>query len=71
MENEEIIDSVTNVKSDYPLQKADPEIIPEPTIWPISLAFGMAFIFWGFIAAPGITFIGIVISMCFNSRMDC
>jgi len=46
---------------DYPLQKAVPEKIPPPTIWPIGLAFGILFIFWGFIASLGLTFAGIII----------
>ncbi len=48
---------------DYPLQKADPEEIPRPTIWPIGLAFGILFIFWGFIASLGLTFAGIIITI--------
>jgi len=47
---------------DYPMQKPDPEIIPEPTIWPIGLAFGILFIFWGFIASLGITLIGLMVT---------
>ncbi len=46
---------------DYPLQKPDPGIIPEPTIWPIGLAFGILFIFWGFIASLGLSIAGIII----------
>ena len=46
---------------EYPLQKADPQEIPPPTIWPIGLAFGILFIFWGFIASLGLTFVGIII----------
>ena len=46
---------------DYPLQKSIPEEIPSPTIWPIGLAFGILFIFWGFIASLGLTFAGIII----------
>ena len=56
MYNEE--DKISN---DYPLQKPDPEIIPEPTIWPIGLAFAVTFIFWGFISSLGLTFVGIIV----------
>jgi len=49
------------ISNDYPLQKSDPEIIPPPTIWPVSLAFGVTFIFWGFISSLGLTFVGIVV----------
>ena len=48
---------------DYPLHDADPQIIPEPTIWPIGLAFGALFVFWGFIASLGLTIVGIVITI--------
>jgi len=48
---------------DYPLYDADPQIIPEPTIWPIGLAFGVLFIFWGFIASPGLTIAGLVVTV--------
>ncbi len=48
---------------DYPLQKSVPEKIPPPTIWPIGLAFGILFIFWGFIASLGLTFAGIIITI--------
>jgi len=46
---------------DYPPQKADPQEIPEPTIWPIGMAFGVLFIFWGFIASVGLTITGLII----------
>ncbi|HKJ44041.1 MAG TPA: hypothetical protein VKA27_18230 [Sunxiuqinia sp.] len=49
--------------TDYPLHKADPEIIPEPTIWPIGLAFGALFVFWGFVASLGLTIAGIIITI--------
>ena len=48
---------------DYPLQKSVPQEIPPPTIWPIGLAFGILFIFWGFIASLGLTFAGIIITI--------
>lgn len=45
----------------YPLQKPDPEILPEPTIWPISLAFGILFLFWGFISSLGLSILGFLV----------
>ena len=48
---------------DYPLQESVPQEIPPPTIWPIGLAFGILFIFWGFIASLGLTFAGIIITI--------
>lgn len=59
--NSEQNDKILN--DDYPLQKADPEIIPEPTIWPIGLAFGVLFIFWGLIASLGLTIVGGIITI--------
>ncbi len=61
--NENIDPVERDIQTDYPLQKSDPEIIPKPTIWPISLAFGITFIFWGFIAFIGLTFVGILITI--------
>ena len=48
---------------EYPLQKPDPEEIPRPTIWPIGLAFGILFIFWGFIASLGLTIAGFIVTV--------
>ena len=62
MQNENINLRENNSNKNYPLQKPDPEIIPKPTIWPVSLAFGITFIFWGFIAFIGLTFVGIIIT---------
>lgn len=47
---------------DYPLHDADPQIIPEPTIWPIGLAFGVLFVFWGLIASLGLTIAGLIVT---------
>lgn len=49
-----------DIRDEYPLQKPDPEEIPEPTIWPIGLAFGVLLIFWGFISSAGLTLVGII-----------
>ncbi len=35
----------------YTLSPATPEEIPEPTLWPIVLAFGIIFFFWGFLTS--------------------
>ena len=48
---------------EYPLQNAVPEDIPSPTIWPVGLAFGILFIFWGFIASLGLTIAGVIITI--------
>ncbi|MCB0807127.1 MAG: hypothetical protein KDC05_15120 [Bacteroidales bacterium] len=62
MERNEIEKEAYPFGKDYPPQKADPQDIPEPTIWPIGLAFGVLFIFWGFIASAGLTITGVVIT---------
>ena len=46
---------------EYPLEKAQPEELPKPTIWPLTLAFGVVFLFWGFVTSLVITITGIVI----------
>lgn len=46
----------------YPLQKADPQVIPKPTIWPVTTAFGVMFLFWGLIASLGLIIPGILIT---------
>lgn len=61
MENTENIKK--EEEQDYPLNKAVPEEIPAPTLWPIGLAFGILFIFWGFIASLGLTFAGIMVTI--------
>ncbi len=55
------------LSEDYPLNPAVPEDIPKPTFWPIMLAFGVLFLFWGFVTSfilsvVGIAGIGISIS---------
>ncbi len=47
---------------EYPLTPADPQEIPEPTYWPITLAFGSLFLFWGLITTPIISVVGLLIS---------
>ena len=51
----------TTFNDEYPLQKPDPEIIPEPTIWPLALAFGLLFMLWGLITIIVLTFVGVIL----------
>lgn len=46
----------------YPPQKPDPEELPEPTLWPLGMAFGVLFIFWGLIASAGLTITGLIVA---------
>ncbi|MFB6317248.1 hypothetical protein [Saccharicrinis sp. FJH54] len=58
-------DITTNREIDteqYPLQEADPQIIPKPTIWPITTAFGVMFLLWALIASLGLLIPGILIT---------
>lgn len=45
----------------YPMQKPDPETLPESSIWPISTAFGVMFLFWGFISSLGLSILGFLV----------
>jgi len=45
----------------YPLQDPDPVDLPEPTLWPIALAFGILFLFWGFISSLGLSILGALV----------
>ena len=38
-----------------------PEHVPRPTYWPVVLALGVAFIFWGFLTSLLITAVGVVL----------
>lgn len=38
-----------------------PEHVPRPTYWPLVLAFGLTFFFWGFISTWIISAIGLVV----------
>lgn len=51
-----------SLKEDYPDNPADPQEIPAPTYWPITLAFGTLFIFWGLITTMIISFVGLLIT---------
>lgn len=41
--------------------KAQPENLPHPTYWPITLAMGVTFFFWGFVTSIIISLVGIVV----------
>jgi hypothetical protein len=38
-----------------------PRDLPKPTFWPISLAMGIAFLFWGFISSILISLVGLAV----------
>jgi hypothetical protein len=48
-------------EEEYPLQPSDPEIIPDSTYWPLSLAFGITFLFLGFLTSLMLSGVGLVI----------
>ncbi len=45
----------------YELTPAEPEELPKPTLWPIVLAFGLIFFFWGFLTSFIISGVALVI----------
>jgi hypothetical protein len=45
----------------YPLHPAEPQKMPEPTLWHFMAALGTLFIFWGIIASVFIIVIGFII----------
>ena len=45
----------------YPESPAQPEQIPGATVWPITLAFGGLFLFWGILTLPIVSGIGVVL----------
>jgi hypothetical protein len=45
----------------YELTPAQPEELPKPTLWPIVLAFGLIFFFWGFLTSFIITGVALVV----------
>jgi hypothetical protein len=53
-ENKKIIPETT-------WEKARPEILPKPTYWPLFLAMGLAFIFWGLLTTWVIWLTGAII----------
>ena len=50
------------ITDEYPLSPADPQEIPKPTFWPITLGFGVLFIFWGLVTSLYISGVGLLIS---------
>ena len=54
-------EDVTNLnETEYPLQDAEPAVIPDSTYWPFTLAFGIAFLFLGFLTSLIVSGVGIV-----------
>ena len=47
-------------ESEYPLQDAEPAVIPDSTYWPFTLAFGIAFLFLGFLTSLIVSGVGLV-----------
>lgn len=45
----------------YELTPAQPEELPKPTLWPIVLAFGIIFFFWGFLTSFIISGVALVV----------
>ncbi len=45
----------------YELSPAQPDELPKPTLWPVILAFGIIFFFWGFLTSLIISGVGAVI----------
>ena len=50
------------LNQEYPPSPADPQNMPEPTWWPVALAFGVLFIFWGLISTLYITGVGLIVT---------
>lgn len=46
-------------KDDWNLPR--PEAIPRPTYAPAAMAFGLTFLFWGFVTSPVVLFVGLAI----------
>lgn len=62
MKPENIKNDNLETSDEYPMYPADPQVIPEPTIWPIGLAFGLLFVIWGLIASLGLTIAGVLVT---------
>lgn len=45
----------------YELTPSRPEELPKPTLWPIVLAFGIIFFFWGFLTSFIISGVALVV----------
>ncbi len=55
-------DDRTTTQPEYPLSPAVPEELPQPTFWPIALAFGVTLLFWGFLTSLIISAVGVVVT---------
>ena len=55
------ITELKNREKEYPLRPAQPDVMPEPTYWPIFTAFGTLLVFWGLISSLIMTAVGAVI----------
>ncbi len=55
---EEPVTSSTEVE--YPSQPAEPAEIPESTYWPFALAFGVTFLFLGFLTSLIVSGVGLL-----------
>lgn len=51
---------IKKISGENELSSAVPEKLPESTFWPITLAFGVVFFFWGFITSLILTGMGII-----------
>ncbi len=40
-----------------------PTVLPRPTYWPATLAFGIVFLLWGLVASPILTGTGLVVGI--------
>jgi hypothetical protein len=41
--------------------KAKPDTIPRPTVWPAALALGITFLAWGIVTSPIVLGVGLVL----------
>jgi hypothetical protein len=57
MEDERMKEIISKEKE---LNPAVPEKLPDSTFWPITLAFGVVFLFWGLITNLILTGVGLV-----------
>jgi hypothetical protein len=58
-EPEKAPEKATDSRSDWSL--ARPEIIPQPSFWPAGLAFGLTFLFWGFVTSMVLVLVGLAV----------
>jgi hypothetical protein len=53
-------EKLKQLSDQYELNPATPQEIPESTLWPIVMAFGVIFLFWGLITTLFISGIGLI-----------